>query len=310
VGIATFNPGDTVTLSATPDAGSIFSGWSGACTGSGDCHLTMGAARNVTATFTHIPVPGVCGADKGRTLAALAPTALCDKGTPSAITGNGHPWSWSCQGDVDTEPAVCAASIQTFSLAVTVPAGSGRGDVTADVLSNDEPPVSISCPTSFCSALFDFGRTVRLSATPDPVSFFTSWDGGGCATNPCDIAMTGPKAVTAHFTRARGFKNANNEYADSLVEAVQAAATGEEIKMLATEMTIDSMMLKKALKLTGGWNAEYTLQTDEPTTLEGTLTIKDEELDITGKTEISNTTVQGGLFIQRGGLAVQGVTVR
>lgn len=47
-----FASGASVTLSATPDAGSSFSGWAGACTGSGPCTVAMDAAKSVTATFT------------------------------------------------------------------------------------------------------------------------------------------------------------------------------------------------------------------------------------------------------------------
>ncbi|MCC6179384.1 MAG: S8 family serine peptidase [Chloroflexi bacterium] len=45
-------PIDTsVSLTAAPSAGSAFAGWSGACTGSGPCQVTLDAARSVTATF-------------------------------------------------------------------------------------------------------------------------------------------------------------------------------------------------------------------------------------------------------------------
>lgn len=44
--------GTTVTLTATPAAGSTFTGWSGACTGSGTCNVTLDAVQSVTATFT------------------------------------------------------------------------------------------------------------------------------------------------------------------------------------------------------------------------------------------------------------------
>ncbi len=46
-----YNHGTAVTLTATPASGSAFSGWSGACTGTGTCAVTMTAARSVTATF-------------------------------------------------------------------------------------------------------------------------------------------------------------------------------------------------------------------------------------------------------------------
>ena len=48
---AKFTSGVTVTLAATPAAGSTFVGWSGACTGTGACTVSMTASKTVTATF-------------------------------------------------------------------------------------------------------------------------------------------------------------------------------------------------------------------------------------------------------------------
>ena len=48
----TYSHGTMVTVTATPATGSTFTGWSGACTGSGACIVTMDAAKTVTATFT------------------------------------------------------------------------------------------------------------------------------------------------------------------------------------------------------------------------------------------------------------------
>ena len=46
-----FNYGTSVTLTATPDAGNIFTGWSGACTGTGPCTFTVDGNKSATATF-------------------------------------------------------------------------------------------------------------------------------------------------------------------------------------------------------------------------------------------------------------------
>jgi hypothetical protein len=46
-----------LTLSATPTAGSSFSGFSGACSGAKTCKVSMSEARSVTATFNKIPTP-------------------------------------------------------------------------------------------------------------------------------------------------------------------------------------------------------------------------------------------------------------
>ena len=48
---ASFTSGSQVTLTAGPVAGSVFTGWSGGCTGTGTCTVTMNAATSVTATF-------------------------------------------------------------------------------------------------------------------------------------------------------------------------------------------------------------------------------------------------------------------
>lgn len=46
-----YDYGTVVTLAATADTGSTFAGWSGACTGSADCAITMTSDQVVTATF-------------------------------------------------------------------------------------------------------------------------------------------------------------------------------------------------------------------------------------------------------------------
>ena len=49
-----YNSGTVVTLSAAPAAGSTFTGWSGSCSGTGSCSVSMTAAKSVTATFTKL----------------------------------------------------------------------------------------------------------------------------------------------------------------------------------------------------------------------------------------------------------------
>ena len=47
-----YNSGTIVNLSATPDAGSYFNGWSGGgCSGTGDCVVTMDSLKTVTGVF-------------------------------------------------------------------------------------------------------------------------------------------------------------------------------------------------------------------------------------------------------------------
>jgi large repetitive protein len=52
---ATYSQGTSVTLTAAAGSGSTFGGWSGACTGTGACTITMTAAESVAASFTKTP---------------------------------------------------------------------------------------------------------------------------------------------------------------------------------------------------------------------------------------------------------------
>lgn len=46
---------EEITLTATSNANSSFTGWSDVCTGTGPCTVTMTAAKNVTANFNLLP---------------------------------------------------------------------------------------------------------------------------------------------------------------------------------------------------------------------------------------------------------------
>jgi hypothetical protein len=49
----TFTAGTVLTLTATAKSGSTFTGWTGACSGTGSCIIKMSAAKSVKATFAH-----------------------------------------------------------------------------------------------------------------------------------------------------------------------------------------------------------------------------------------------------------------
>ena len=61
---ATLIAGTEVTLTASPAGGSTFAGWSGVCSGTGSCQVTMHQSRSVTATFTLTPVYGILAVTK------------------------------------------------------------------------------------------------------------------------------------------------------------------------------------------------------------------------------------------------------
>jgi hypothetical protein len=122
----------TVTVTATPSFGSTFTGWSGACTGTGSCTLTMTTPRTVTATFaansgggsTQNLTVGVTGAGsvtgpKGVCTSTAGKTNSCPQAYTQgqAVTLTAKPsagyafvgWSGSCSGKKST----CAVTMTT-----------------------------------------------------------------------------------------------------------------------------------------------------------------------------------------------------
>jgi len=82
--------GMQVTLHAAASGGSTFAGWSGeGCSGTGDCTVTMTAARNVNATFTvYTYVLTVTKTGKGSGTVEVAPGVLTWAGKTGTATYN------------------------------------------------------------------------------------------------------------------------------------------------------------------------------------------------------------------------------
>jgi hypothetical protein len=79
----------------------------------------------------------------------------------------------------------------THTLTVTK-AGGGSGSVTSS-------PAGINCGAT-CSAGYNQGTPVTLTATPASGSTFTGWSGGGCSgAGTCTVTMSADQSVTATF---------------------------------------------------------------------------------------------------------------
>lgn len=211
---APFDSGATVTLSPSPASGSRFDHWSGACTGSAACTVTMHADENVSAVFRQQEPLAVTRGGSGTGTVTSSPlgidcgatcSASFDQG--SAVTLTAAPasgsrfGSWSgctatsmpnvCQVTLDTSKAVTANFIATPTLKVTR-TGTGGGFVTSS-------PAGISCGTS-CAASFDLNTKVTLTATPVAGSRFVGWSGGGCArAKQCKVKLAQTTQVNARF---------------------------------------------------------------------------------------------------------------
>jgi Divergent InlB B-repeat domain len=215
-----------VTLTAGPDPGSTFTGWSvigqpGACPGTGTCTVTLDTATTVVATFktpqdltvlkdgtgTGSVTSGPAGIDCGSTCgpapfdedSSVVLTAIPDahqvfdgwsvEGQPGACPGTG-----TCSVGMTGAKTVTATFTQiTHNVSVTRD-GTGSGTVTSN-------PAGISCGSTCGPVAFPEGSDVVLTATQANHSTFDHWTGcDSSAANQCTVNVDGDENVAATFT--------------------------------------------------------------------------------------------------------------
>ena len=214
-----YTNGTVVNLTATPAAGSTFAGWSGACTGTGACSVTMNTAKNVTATFntggvgpftltvsktgsgagtvTSSPTGINCGTDCTEAYANNTVVTLTASPTAGSTFAG---WSGACTGTGTCAVTMNAAKTATATFNTTGAgpftltasnAGTGSGQVRST-------PAGIRCGTD-CTEAYANGTVVTLTASPAAGSTFTGWSGACAGTGTCAVTMNAAKAVTATF---------------------------------------------------------------------------------------------------------------
>ena len=210
---AQFAVNASVTLMAAPSANSVFSGWSGACTGSAaTCTVSINGAKSVGASFslepaltvaisgsgtvasnpTGINCPASCSASyvpgTSVTLTAAPSAAWVFNGWSGACTGS----STICTVSMSASQSVSASFSAMPVLSVNV---SGNGTVTSN-------PAGINCGSG-CSATYAPGTSVTLTATPTSTAVFSGWSGGECTgiVGTCVVILNGATTVSATFTQ-------------------------------------------------------------------------------------------------------------
>jgi len=203
-----FDAGTAVSLVAAPAAGWRFSGWSGDCTGAGQCAVTLAADVAVTAIFERIRFslavsksgPGTvlsspAGLDCGPTCAApfdsgttVALTAVPDASSRFAGWSGGCTGSGDCKLTLDADSAVSATFIRMYRLSFTM-SGAGHGSVSLG---------SRKCEGS-CDGLYDAGTTVSASAAAPAGSIFMGWTGACSGLGGCTLRLDQDLALGAIF---------------------------------------------------------------------------------------------------------------
>ncbi len=195
---ATYACGEEVTLTATPESGWAFTGWSGDASGTNPTiTVTMDRAKNITANFesssqytltvntsgsgTVQKDPDLPSYGQGQvvTLTAVAELGHQFSGWSGALTGTTNPATITMDGDKTVTAAFTSAPPRTLTITK-----NGPGEVTVV----PDKPTYLN------------GEVVTLTAVPTAGHSFAGWGGDLTGNaNPATVVMEGNKVISANF---------------------------------------------------------------------------------------------------------------
>jgi hypothetical protein len=221
-----FEKGTEVTLTATPEGSfSVFKEWTGACSGTGSCKVTMSAAKSVNAVFVKTFALSVSKTGEGSGTVTSSPSGINCGGTCSAEFGEGTEvtltaspaegstfagWSGACSGTGSCKVTMSEAKSVTASFALksgptnlrtlTLKKSAGGTGGTGTVSSK---PKGINCGSACNEAVASMyeNSVVVLKAKASTGSTIASWTGCetstgvGGAEGTCEVTMSAAKEV-------------------------------------------------------------------------------------------------------------------
>lgn len=210
--------------------------------------LTVNKSGYGICIMTSYPAGINCGSTcsasyKSNTAVALTVTPT----TNSVFTG------WS--GDTDcadgqvtmnadkTCLATCNLKTQNYTLTITKE-GTGNGTVTS-------LPQAINCG-SVCSAKYDQGKLIILTAQPNQTSVFAGWSGGGCTgTGICIITLNADTTITTTFTAIQANNPKTSAKPTSLNFGSMKAGSTSNPKTIIVKNTGEGSLIIDSINITG-----------------------------------------------------------
>jgi len=217
---APYHLNDVVVLTPDAEDGWSLSAWTGACTGSGTCSVTMDAAKTVTATFvintytvsgdldiTGVTVAFIGSTSGSATISGSSYSFTAPYGWTGTITPSKTGYTFSPTSITITTPATddlpdqdFGATINAFTLIYTAGA---HGSITGDSLQT----VNYG------------GSGTEVTAEPDPNYHFVNWSDLSTANPRTDTNVTADIDVTANFA-VNNYTISFNSNGGSLVTAI------------------------------------------------------------------------------------------
>jgi len=197
VGSHTYSYGDVVTLTAAPDAGWSFAGWSGDLSGSANpATITMEANKAVTATFTQIPYALTVSTIGSGSVSKDPDQAIYHYGDVVTLTAapavgwSFAGWSGDLSGSANPATITMEANKAITATFTQIPYALTVSTIGSGSVSKDPD-----------QAIYHYGDVVTLTAAPDVGWSFAGWSGDlSGSANPAAITIDVNKTVTATFS--------------------------------------------------------------------------------------------------------------
>ena len=239
-GGGSYSSGDTAVVTATPNSGYTFTGWSGACSGIGSCSVTMNSNKSATASFS-LPLDDHGDSESTATLVSVPSTIYGNLSSSDkdylafSVDGEGEYYSITSKftGYYDgpnlelyTEPSGVSPVDMDWSLGWWIeyaPTSPGTlylrisslytGDyeivlerIAATVVPKQQYTLAVNSNPSHGGAVsgggtYSSGDVATVTATPQQGYSFDGWSGSCSGTGSCSVTMNSDKSVTAAFSQ-------------------------------------------------------------------------------------------------------------
>ena len=152
-----------------------------------------------------------------------------------------------CLQDSDCQSGICylGACDIAYQLQVT---HTGGGSVTS-------APAGIDCGVT-CSALFDAGTVVTLTATPAADAVFMGWSGACSGTDPCILTVDQTAGVSAHFGHSLEVTRVGTGAVTSTPAGIACGVTCSGIFEHGTTVTLAARPANGSGSFFSGWTGD------------------------------------------------------